>query len=77
MTRARKRPSESPYMTVPECAAFLGVCRSTIYRLLRAGRLPAFKIAADWRFDKRVLTEWMERRTIGAGRGSSGPGHPA
>jgi excisionase family DNA binding protein len=28
------------YLTINKAAAFIGVCRATIYRAIRAGRLP-------------------------------------
>jgi len=43
---------DSPVMTVRECAAYLQVHPSTIYRLCKRGTIPAFRIGADWRFRK-------------------------
>jgi excisionase family DNA binding protein len=36
-------------LTVRELAGYLRVHQSTVYRLLRAGKLPAFKVGSDWR----------------------------
>jgi len=43
------------YFTVREAASELGVCTATIYRLLRAGRLPALRVGAQWRIAKDEL----------------------
>jgi excisionase family DNA binding protein len=53
---------ESPVMTVHEVAAFLGVHQTTVYRLLKRGQIPAFKLGSDWRFSKKQLTEWIEAK---------------
>ncbi|HUA33449.1 MAG TPA: helix-turn-helix domain-containing protein [Candidatus Binataceae bacterium] len=45
-------------LTVNELAEYLRVHRSTIYRLLKKGQLPGFKIGSDWRFNVEVIDEW-------------------
>lgn len=61
----KQRYFDSPVMTVTECAAFLQVHQSTIYRLLRRQEIPAFRLGSDWRFSKKQLTEWIENRPRG------------
>jgi excisionase family DNA binding protein len=39
-------------LTVRELAAYLRVHQTTVYRLLREQKLPAFRIGADWRFNR-------------------------
>jgi excisionase family DNA binding protein len=51
-------------MTVGELADFLRLHpsmesrSSTIYRLLRRGALPAFKLGSDWRFSREAIGRW-------------------
>ena len=45
-------------MTVRELAGYLRVHPSTIYRLLRQGKLPAFKVGSDWRFSREAIDHW-------------------
>ena len=45
-------------LTVNELAEYLRVHRSTIYRLLKKGLLPGFKIGSDWRFNVEVIDQW-------------------
>lgn len=45
-------------LTVNELAEYLRVHRSTIYRLLKKGLLPGFKIGSDWRFNVEVIDRW-------------------
>ena len=41
----------SRVLTVKELSDYLKVHPSTIYRQLKRGRLPAFKVGSDWRFN--------------------------
>ena len=45
-------------MTVRELADYLRVHPSTIYRLLKQKRIPAFKVGSDWRFDPKRIDGW-------------------
>lgn len=53
-------------MTIAEVAAFLRVHRSTVYRLLQEGGLPAVKVGGQWRFNKASVEEWLGTRDHGA-----------
>lgn len=50
-------------LTVMEVARFLRVPKSTVYKLARAGELPASKIGKHWRFLRRDIHEWMHSRS--------------
>ena len=52
-------------LTVTELAEYLRVHRTTIYRLLRARKLPAFKVGSDWRFNREQIDEWRVKQTPG------------
>jgi len=45
-------------LTVTELAEYLKVHRSTIYRLIRARAIPAFRIGSDWRFNREHIDQW-------------------
>lgn len=45
-------------LTVREVASYLRVHSATVYRLLRRGELPAFKVGSDWRFNRESLDRW-------------------
>ena len=45
-------------MTVKEVSAYLKVHPSTIYRQLKSGRLPAFRVGSDWRFNVESIDRW-------------------
>ncbi len=44
--------------TLEEVASYLRVHPSTIYRLLKKKRLPAFKVGSDWRFNVVSIDRW-------------------
>ncbi|MGA9724134.1 MAG: helix-turn-helix domain-containing protein [Candidatus Binatus sp.] len=59
-------------MTVKELSEYLRVHPSTVYKLLRRGELPAFRIGTDWRFNAEVIDRWcLERNTRGPDGGTS------
>ncbi|HVN88893.1 MAG TPA: helix-turn-helix domain-containing protein [Candidatus Binataceae bacterium] len=45
-------------MTLEEVAAYLRVHPSTIYRLLKRHKIPAFKVGSDWRFNVESVDRW-------------------
>jgi excisionase family DNA binding protein len=65
-------------LTVNELAEYLRVHRSTIYRLLKRGQLPGFKIGSDWRFNIEVIDDWRMKQgasVLAEEEGNSGDGH--
>lgn len=50
-------------MTVAQVSVYLRIARSTVYRMLRGGELPAFKVRSDWRFSRRALDRWAEQQS--------------
>ena len=45
-------------LTVKELSDYLRVHPSTIYRLLKKGQLPGFKVGSDWRFNIEAIDRW-------------------
>lgn len=55
---------EPKIITISELSNYLRVHRSTLYRLLKKGQLPGFKIGSDWRFNVEAIDRWrMEEST--------------
>lgn len=51
-------------MTVKEVSEYLKVHPSTVYKMLRNGDLPAFRVGTDWRFNVETIDRWcIERET--------------
>lgn len=52
-----------PVMTVSEVAAYLKIAESTVYRLVKEGRLPGRKVGGAWRFSRQELEKWLVQPT--------------
>jgi excisionase family DNA binding protein len=47
-------------LTIEELAAYLKIPKSTLYKLVREGRIPSQKIGRHWRFLKGAIDRWLE-----------------
>ena len=52
-------------LTVKEVSELLKIHEDTVYKMVREGRIPAFRIGSDWRFRKEETARWMVERTKG------------
>ena len=53
---AESVPDNRPYISVPEAIAIYGVAKSTLYRLIRTGRIPAINLGTRLlRIDRQKL----------------------
>ena len=50
---------KAPVLTVNELSDYLKLHPTTIYRLLKAGQLPGFRIGSDWRFNVKEIERWL------------------
>jgi len=48
-------------LTAEEAAEYLKMALSTLYRYMRTGQVPCFKVGNQWRLKSSVLDQWMER----------------
>lgn len=65
MRGPQPRPVESPLMTLQECAEYLQISKSTLYRLMKSKTFPGFRLGADWRFRKEDVLRWLESQSSG------------
>jgi SOS regulatory protein LexA len=56
-------------LTIDEVADYLKVNIRTVYRMLKAQEVPAFKVRNQWRFKREDVDVWITKHT-GAERGS-------
>jgi excisionase family DNA binding protein len=54
----------SPLMTIDEVADYLRTHPTTVYRMAREGRIPAFRLNSAWRFHKQIIDDWMAGKTV-------------
>ena len=52
-------------LTVKEVGEILQVNPSTVYKLVKEGRIPAFRIGTEWRFRKEGIVRWILEQTRG------------
>lgn len=57
-------PGDDVFMTTEEIPAYLQVNLRTVYRLIKAGKIPAIRVGRQWRFRKRDLDAWLEGQRI-------------
>lgn len=51
--------TDETYMTTEEVLEYLQVNLRTVYRLIKAGRLPAVRVGLQWRFRRQDLDAWL------------------
>jgi excisionase family DNA binding protein len=54
----------SPIMTVKEVAEYLHVHQTTLYKMIRLGEIPSFKIGSDHRFRRDEIEEWIAEKQL-------------
>lgn len=47
-------------MDVKEASEYLKIKEPTLYKYLREGMIPAFKVGNFWRLEKSALNEWIK-----------------
>ena len=55
-------------LTVKEVCDLLQVHPSTLYKLVRQGSIPSFRVGIDWRFRKDVIERWTIEQSMYAQR---------
>jgi excisionase family DNA binding protein len=50
-------------LTLKELCDLLRVHPSTVYKLLREGQIPSFRIGSEWRFRRDVILRWMSEKS--------------
>ncbi len=58
----QQRPERTQIMTTKEIAKYLGVHEMTVYRWLKKGILPGFKIGGRWRSKKDLLDAYLVQK---------------
>ena len=52
----------SDVLTIEELASYLKVPKSTLYKLVREGKIPSQKIGRHWRFRKEAIDLWLQEK---------------
>ncbi|HET7221241.1 MAG TPA: response regulator [Vicinamibacterales bacterium] len=52
--------ADDGFLTTEEVLEYLQVNLRTVYRLIKAGKIPAVRVGRQWRFRKRDIDAWLE-----------------
>jgi PTS system nitrogen regulatory IIA component len=51
-------------LTIEEAAKYLKISVSSLYKLARENKIPAFKILNKWRFDRSEIDRMIKKRSF-------------
>ena len=64
---------DETYLTTEEVLDYLQVNLRTVYRLIKAGKIPAVRVGRQWRFRKRDIDGWLDSQRARGGRSAVAP----
>src|SRR5438270_4956149 len=67
---------DETFLTTEEVLEYLQVNLRTVYRLIKAGKIPAVRVGRQWRFRKRDIDAWLDSQRPRGG-GAARPAVPA
>src|SRR5215470_20266673 len=67
---------DETFLTTEEVLEYLQVNLRTVYRLIKAGKIPAVRVGRQWRFRKRDIDAWLDSQRPRGGGGAR-PAAPA
>lgn len=69
---------DETFLTTEEVLEYLQVNLRTVYRLIKAGKIPAVRVGRQWRFRKRDIDAWLDsQRARGSAVRAAVPSAPA
>jgi excisionase family DNA binding protein len=69
---------DETFLTTEEVLEYLQVNLRTVYRLIKAGKIPAVRVGRQWRFRKRDIDAWLDsQRARTAARPAAAAAAPA
>jgi excisionase family DNA binding protein len=49
-------------LTIDELSVYLKIPKSTLYKLVREGKVPSQKVGRHLRFHREAIDDWLKRR---------------
>ena len=68
---------DESFLTTEEVLEYLQVNLRTVYRLIKAGKIPAVRVGRQWRFRKRDIDAWLESQRPRGGGARAAAATPA
>src|SRR5215210_407475 len=59
--------NDEGYLTTEDVLEYLQVNLRTVYRLIKAGKIPAVRVGRQWRFRKRDIDAWLDSQRLRGG----------
>jgi excisionase family DNA binding protein len=69
-------PTDEVFLTTEEVLEYLQVNLRTVYRLIKAGKIPAVRVGRQWRFRKRDIDGWLDSQRPRGDRSAAAPAAP-
>ena len=69
-------PTDEVFLTTEEVLEYLQVNLRTVYRLIKAGKIPAVRVGRQWRFRKRDIDAWLDSQRTQPGGPTIAPPPP-
>jgi excisionase family DNA binding protein len=66
-------PNDEIFLTTEEVLEYLQVNLRTVYRLIKAGKIPAVRVGRQWRFRKRDIDAWLDTQRPRGERAAGAP----
>jgi excisionase family DNA binding protein len=70
-------PNDEIFLTTEEVLEYLQVNLRTVYRLIKAGKIPAVRVGRQWRFRKRDIDAWLDSQRPRGERAAAAPNERA
>jgi excisionase family DNA binding protein len=64
---------DETFLTTEEVLEYLQVNLRTVYRLIKAGKIPAVRVGRQWRFRKRDIDAWLDSQRPRGGTRAAAP----
>src|SRR3954454_15011942 len=68
---------DETFLTTEEVLEYLQVNLRTVYRLIKAGKIPAVRVGRQWRFRKRDIDAWLDSQRPRRGAARAAQRSPA
>ena len=68
---------DETFLTTEEVLEYLQVNLRTVYRLIKAGKIPAVRVGRQWRFRKRDIDAWLDSQRPRGGTRAAATAAPA
>jgi excisionase family DNA binding protein len=65
--------SDETFLTTDEVLEYLQVNLRTVYRLIKAGKLPAVRVGRQWRFRRSDIDAWLDSQRVRGPRAAFEP----